>query len=91
MGAERCAWLELLGAHALDALDPAERGGLEAHLRSRCVECEVELARMRRGVEALAESPAPVAPPPIVRRRVLSAVRPRRRAGGGRSGRGSGE
>ena len=79
MGVERCAWLELLAAHSLDALDPAERQDLEAHLRSRCAECERELGRMRREVEALAESPAPVAPPPVVRRRVLNAVRPRRR------------
>ena len=83
MGAERCAWLGLLAAHALDALDSAERAGLEGHLRSRCAECEGELGRTRREVEALAESPAPVAPPPHVRRRVLNAVRPRRRRGSG--------
>ena len=91
MGAGRCAWLGLLAAHALDALDPGERGGLEAHLRSRCAECEAELARMRGEVEALAESAAPVAPAPLVRRRVLNAVRPRRRGGGAPSPRGGGE
>ena len=91
MGAERCAWVELLAAHALDALDRGELDGLEAHLRSRCAECEGELARMRREVEALAESPDPVAPPPLVRSRVLNAARPRLRSGGARGPRGSEE
>ena len=91
MGAEGCAWVELLAAHALDALDPVERDALEAHLRSRCAQCEGELERMRREVEALAESPLPVAPPALVRSRVLSAARPRLPRPGARDRRGSGE
>ena len=75
MAAERCAWLELLPAYALDALDAAERAGLEAHLRSRCDPCRRELVRLRRDVEALAGSPAPIAPPRRSRRRLVAAVR----------------
>jgi anti-sigma factor RsiW len=35
---------ELLGAYALDALEPDERAMVEAHLRT-CVRCSVEVAR----------------------------------------------
>jgi anti-sigma-K factor RskA len=77
MEAERCTWLALLPGYALGALDVGDRVGVEAHLRLRCPECELELARLRLDVQALAESAPPVAPAPEARDGLLAAVRPR--------------
>ena len=81
-----CAWLELLPAWALGALEAAEGRAVEDHLEGPCAECAGELGRIRRDLEALAASPWPVAPPPTARRRLLAAARARPRASGADSG-----
>ena len=45
---------ELIEAYALGALDPQERGSLEAHLASGCADCEKALAEARWLVSQLA-------------------------------------
>lgn len=64
---------ELLAAHALDALEDAERADLETHLAD-CAECRAEVARLTAAVDALAETVAPVNPPAEVRRRLMARV-----------------
>lgn len=63
---------DLVGAYAMDALDPEERLAFEGHLRS-CASCRDELAGLS---DALAELSADyeVAPPPALRAAVLNAV-----------------
>lgn len=63
---------DLIGAYAVDALDPDERAAFEQHLR-HCASCQDELAGFG---DALAELSADyqVAPPPALRAAVLDAV-----------------
>ncbi len=68
---------ELLAGYALNALDPAEIPGLEAHL-SGCAVCQRELAMLREVASVLAEGVASVEPPAALRSRILAAVRPAR-------------
>ena len=55
-------WLDAAAAYALDALDEAERGGFERHLKG-CPECQDEIERLRATTDVLAYSaPAAVLP-----------------------------
>ena len=49
---------ELLGAYALDAVDPDERAEVEAHLAT-CAQCRAEVAEHREVVALLADTAAP--------------------------------
>jgi uncharacterized protein (TIGR03083 family) len=62
--------LELLGAHALDALEPAEADAVDAHLAT-CAACAGTLALLRgTAAELAALTPAP--PPDHLRHEVLA-------------------
>lgn len=61
---------DLLGAYALDALDAGEQAAVAAHL-ARCPRCQAELDRMEGVVGLLGTAPAPLAPPPALRTRLL--------------------
>lgn len=63
----------LTGAYALDALDDAERAVFEAHLAG-CAACREEVAALRETAARLTDGVA-VAPPPVVRTRVLAQAR----------------
>lgn len=65
---------ELLGAYALDALPPAERAALDAHLAD-CPTCRAEVGELRSVVAALPLLAEEVAPPPSLRARIESSVR----------------
>lgn len=65
---------ELLAAAALDAMDADEAGALAAHVAT-CAECRVELAELRAAAAALAYAPAPVAPDPTLRTRLLAQLK----------------
>jgi len=52
------ALAELLGAHAVDALDPDEAALVDAHVAS-CPRCRTELAELREAASLLAFSGAP--------------------------------
>jgi hypothetical protein len=56
-----------LAAYALDSLDSAETGELEAHLRT-CKTCPVELQDYRRVTEGLLSALPPFDPPAALRR-----------------------
>ena len=64
---------ELLPSYALDALEDAERAGVETHLAG-CAACRAEVARLTAAADALAESVAPVTPPPDARRRLMARI-----------------
>ncbi|MHB8671453.1 MAG: anti-sigma factor [Acidimicrobiales bacterium] len=82
-------WRDLLGAHALDALEGDERVAIEDHVRE-CPRCRAELAELREAAARLGNAGAPApdglweriagaleeVPPPLE----LSRARPRRRA-----------
>ena len=63
---------DLIGAYAMDALDPDERAAFEQHLRD-CADCRQELAALSETLAQLADDYA-VEPPPALRDAVLSAV-----------------
>jgi anti-sigma-K factor RskA/putative zinc finger protein len=62
--------LDDLAAHALDALDPAERRAVDDHL-SGCAACRTELARHHETLAVLAPGEAP---PPSVWEGIASAI-----------------
>ncbi len=65
---------DLSGAYALDAITPAERQAVEAHLAT-CPKC-TSLARELRGiVSVLPLSVLQVTPPPELKERILAAIR----------------
>lgn len=68
---------ELLAAHALGGLEPAEARALEGHLEG-CDECRAELGALRETAGSLALTVDPVAPPAELRARVLEGVRAQR-------------
>jgi len=59
-----------LAAYALDALPPAERRRVAAHLRV-CVACPLALARYEEVIGALGTAAVPAAPSAALRRRLL--------------------
>lgn len=65
---------EMLAAHGLRALDPAEARELETHLRA-CADCRRELSEWEATAAALALDAAPLAPAPELRDRILETVR----------------
>lgn len=75
-----------LGAYVLGALDPAERGRVDAHL-AECVSCRDELASFAALPGLLSRASiadvelAPTAPPPELLQRLLTAVATERRHG----------
>ncbi len=72
-----------LAAYAVDALDPAEVSGLEAHLRT-CKICQADLGAYRRVSSGLLSAVPPVYPRPAVRqllqRRLTHQTQPARSA-----------
>ena len=62
----------LTGGYALDALPERERSDFERHLR-RCPSCTEEVRGLRETAARLALATA-IAPPPLMRERVLAAV-----------------
>src|SRR5579871_288629 len=68
---------DLTAAYALDALDPEEREGFEAHL-AQCERCRDEVAELSAAASALAFGLEPVEPPPALRGRILDAARAER-------------
>lgn len=74
MSAHRERYLDLCAASVLGCLDESDRFEFEAHLASGCPDCEAELARLREGAVLLAASATPVAPPPLVRARLMERV-----------------
>ena len=63
---------DLIGAYAIDALDPDERATFEQHLTD-CADCRQELAALSETLAQLSDDYA-VEPPPALRDAVLSAV-----------------
>jgi anti-sigma-K factor RskA len=76
----------MLAAHALGALDAAERRALEAHLSS-CAECRAELDQWQGTAAALAYAAPPGEPSPDLRGRILQDARSRPRVKPGASAR----
>ncbi|HVS03333.1 MAG TPA: anti-sigma factor [Thermoanaerobaculia bacterium] len=74
-----CGFRELLPGYALGALEPEELDRLEGHLAAECPECAAELDELRRDLEVLVAAAPPVAPSPLVRRRLLAQVARERR------------
>jgi anti-sigma-K factor RskA len=66
---------ELIAAHALHALDPDDERRVEAHV-AECEACRAKLRELEAVSGALAYAAPPAVPPPELRDRVLSAVRP---------------
>jgi hypothetical protein len=62
---------EALAAYALGALDPEEIEAVERHLET-CARCRGDLAPFARVADSLAQVPAPAAPPPDLRTRLLT-------------------
>ncbi len=76
---------DLVAAVALGMPLGADRAEFEAHLRKGCERCEELLADLRTAATALAAGAPRVAPPPELRRRILSSLGPSRapaRSGG---------
>jgi anti-sigma factor RsiW len=63
----------MLGAYALEVLEPKERGVVAAHLGG-CPLCRTALARQARATTALGLGVEPVAPPPALARRLLAEI-----------------
>jgi anti-sigma-K factor RskA len=68
---------DLTAAYALDALEPAEREAYEEHLAG-CERCRAEVAELSFAAASLAYAAEPVAPPPLLRSRILEAARSER-------------
>lgn len=64
---------EQLPAYLLDALEPAERSGLEHHLEG-CAECRAELAWLEPASEVLADDVAQLEASPGLKAKVMAAV-----------------
>lgn len=60
-----------VAAYAIDALDPAERAAVEAHLAG-CEQCRADLAELRRVVVGLGLSAEPETPPASLRERTIA-------------------
>ncbi len=71
---------ESIPGYALHALAPEDARDVEAHLAT-CAECQRELGVFEDAAASLAIGFAPEEPPAALRRRVLDAVRSRRRTG----------
>jgi len=67
-------YLDLIPAYVLGALEGAELADLEQHLTTECVECNAELLRGSRDLEALAAANTPVAPSEITRARLMAQI-----------------
>ncbi|HEV8306451.1 MAG TPA: anti-sigma factor [Methylomirabilota bacterium] len=67
-------YAELAAGYALGALDPDERSQFEAHLRSRCPECEAALVEYAEGLATVAAELPQVSPPPALKARVLERI-----------------
>ena len=63
----------MLDEYALGQLSQDERRDMETHVRE-CDTCAAELRELAVVMEGLAHTPDPVAPPPALRERVLSAL-----------------
>jgi anti-sigma factor RsiW len=69
---------QLLSAHALMALDDADRRAVEEHLLS-CTSCVTELGEWHSTAAALALAAESIEPSPAVRERIMSRVREEQR------------
>ncbi len=67
--------LDMLEAYALRALDDEEAAQVEAHL-NECGACTREASRLQRTAARLGESVERIAPPAVLRARLLDAVAP---------------
>lgn len=76
---ERCELDDLAGGYVLGVLEPEERRSFADHLQL-CPPCALRVAELEPVAEDLAAGVAAHAPPPALRRRVLSAVRAEVRA-----------
>ena len=63
----------LVGAYAVDALEPSERTLFEEHLAT-CADCRAEVQSLREAAALLAETSA-VEPPPALRERLLDDIK----------------
>jgi anti-sigma-K factor RskA len=68
------AYLELCAGHALDALEPADRERLEAHLANGCPECEAALADHAEAMVAMAATSPSAMPRASVKKRLFAQV-----------------
>jgi anti-sigma factor RsiW len=71
--AHRERWAGELAAYALDALDPADRRGVEEHVDG-CEACTARLRWMQPAVDVLPATVAPQSPPPRLKRRIMDVV-----------------
>jgi anti-sigma-K factor RskA len=71
---------DLLALHAVDALDAADRRGVEEHLAS-CTVCRAELTELRDTAVLLAHASPAAEPSAAVRTRILDEVRKEKEAG----------
>ena len=67
-------WDQLTG-YALGELSPEVRVRVQAHMAD-CAECAAEARHLSLGVDAIALSARPIAPPPALKARVLAALPP---------------
>jgi hypothetical protein len=68
------AYLELCAGQALDALDPADRENLEAHLAQGCPECEAALADCNDAMVAMAATAPSAMPRAAVKEKLFARV-----------------
>jgi len=66
-------WIDSAGAYVLDAMAPDERDEFEAHLVT-CTICSGEVDELRPAAEALPMASPPMAPPPVLKDRIMAEV-----------------
>jgi anti-sigma-K factor RskA len=67
-------YLDSIPGYVLGTLDDAELALLEAHLDTNCAECNAEMLRASRDLEALAAANVPVVPSAMTRARLMAKV-----------------
>jgi len=72
-GPDHALWADAVGAYVLDALEPDEARGFEAHL-AVCEACRHDVADLRSAADALPVSVPLVAPPPALKGRIMAIV-----------------
>ena len=65
-------WLDLADIHALGALDGEDLKAMQAHLATRCVECEQRIGETSGLLPSFAFSLKPLSPPAALKSKILS-------------------
>jgi anti-sigma-K factor RskA len=74
MNQDHDLYLDSIPSYVLGALDDAELAALEAHLETNCAECNAEMLRASRDLEALAAANTPVVASTMTRARLMAKI-----------------